>query len=182
MVTATELASALGLKTAAELRAPRARAADGTWKPGPSERARIREAGFTAVYIAASDKIVPRYLGDNEGGWPVLTGVTGSWEDTISKQMDRLSPFYTLRVRFRYWTLSEDWARELHEFIDGYLRDRCDELRGAWLDLGPDTDLHLMAEEIGDALDRRRPTIFTFDDAEFIRRIRKMVAEHEARS
>ncbi|MGE3064145.1 MAG: hypothetical protein AB7K67_01045 [Hyphomicrobiaceae bacterium] len=132
-----------------------------------------------AVYVAGNDGPEPRFFGDNMGAWPILLGVTRTWRDTITPQMDRFSPHRSRGVLFRVWTPGSGAERRLIAGIEGLIKDRVDQLHGAWLDFGPNTDLPIFEAECHE-LARRLGITPTWDDADLFRRIDRDAAEIEA--
>lgn len=108
----------------------------------------FRDRGFHAMYVAGPLSPVARYRGDNRGGWPVRIGTTASADDNLTHIADSWSPYWTQGVLFRVWTESEAHARMVSGLTAGLIEERSDDLRKAWRDLGPDTDLPMLEFEI----------------------------------
>lgn len=178
-----------GLRTADSLLAPsdahtasgaghQENAADASPELSPDRAEAFRALGAVAVYVAGNiEGPEMRFSGDNMGAWPVLLGTTGTWRDTVTAQMDRFSPLKRRGVIFRLWTPDRTDAKQLLAAIEGLIRDRVDQLRGKWLDFGPDCDLELFAEECREV--GRRIGVTTWDDAELVAELDKLIARTE---
>ncbi|MGH6815519.1 MAG: hypothetical protein ACREC6_07435 [Hyphomicrobiaceae bacterium] len=134
--------------------------ARGRW---PSEKiAAFRRLAPAAVYIAGTEGPVPRRFGDNRGAWPIRIGVTASWKDIITPQLEHSAPLWWQGVLFRVWTPDEVHAKRLALEIPEFVAARVEQLRGAWLDLGVETDLALFEVEVHHLAERLK--IKTWDD------------------
>lgn len=139
------------------------------------KKAAFELAGFQAVYavmpegpvavrIYGPDNLV-KVIGDNMPSWPIKTGLTGAWEDTISKRHS--NPWTELKVRSRLWTTCMSDAMTLLSWATTFLRKATEqagfsELRDGFLDGGP--NFNPMKFERDMALIARRLKILSFDD------------------
>lgn len=119
-------------------------------KMSPVMQSEFKRRGFTGLYIAGPDRVVPRYLGDNRGSRPIRFGITGNWEDTVTNTLDTGQWSCWAGVLFRVWCADRDAALRLEGAIEMYVADRYDAepMRKKWLDLGPDLDLNMFALDI----------------------------------
>lgn len=180
-----DLAEVYRLDTADKLPVPlpAGEAGDGlpAWSQWPAEmKQAFKDMEPAAVYVAGADGPEPRRWGDNMGAWPVLLGITKRWDDTITPNMDRFSPMRWRGVLFRVWTLSPEHAKRLLRLMDGLIRDRVEQLRGSWLDFGPDFDRATFAGEV--ATMAKRAGIAAWDDEDFYREIRRMAKKNGERA
>jgi len=142
----------------------------------------FRRLAPAAVYVAGTEGPVPRSFGDNRGAWPIRIGVTESWKDTITPQLERGAPLWWQGVLFRVWTPSEVHAKRLALEVPEFIAARVEQLRGAWLDLGVETDLELFEVEVHHLAQRLK--IRTWDDDALSRALDERVRremEQEAR-
>jgi hypothetical protein len=177
-----DLARRFGLKTAAEIAPPDEAdpPASGAAEWTPAKSAAFRELGPVAVYVAGNiSGPEPRYFGDNRGAWPILLGIVRSWRDSVTPHMDRLSPIRARGVLFRVWTPSSADAHRLMAAIEGLVRDRVEQMRGNWLDFGPDTDARLFETEVH-ALAARIGIAPTWDDEDLSAVLDRKVIERAA--
>lgn len=105
----------------------------------PHIKRRFRLEGFAALYIAGTKEPVAKRIGDNRGAWPISLGITTAYSDTITKHIDRHSPFWWNGVLFRVWCPNEEQAKILQRLVSSYMQKHkdADPLRKSWFDLGP---------------------------------------------
>ena len=114
----------------------------------PRKRDTFIRLAPAAVCIAGTEGPVPRTFGDNRGAWPIRVGITERWEDTSTPGLNSGSPLWWQGVLFRVWTPSREHAKQLGAAVLELVAERVEQLRGAWVDLGPETDLALFEVEV----------------------------------
>lgn len=132
---------------------------------------RFRLDGYAALYIAGTKEPVAKRIGDNRGAWPISLGITTAWSDTITKHIDRHSPFWWNGVLFRVWCPTEEHAKMLQRLVSGYMQKHkdADPLRKSWFDLGPAFDVKKFERAI--RLLAKDHRIQTWSDGELIAHI-----------
>jgi hypothetical protein len=189
-MTLADIKHAYGLRTADEIQAPAnrnvpapgAKPAYGGSKSNTLtdlQAAKFRELAPWAVYVAGNIQgPEPRFFGDNAGAWPILLGKSRSWHDTVTEEMDRYSPIKTRGMLFRLWTPGYADANRLLAGIDGLIRSQVDQLRGRWLDFGPDTDVALFRDDVREVA--KRIKVSAWDDGELRCFLDQLIAEEQA--
>jgi hypothetical protein len=136
----------------------------------PERRFAFEEIAPTALWIAANlTGAQQRFWGDNQGGWPVMMGLTQSWEDRKSAALAANEPYQERALIARFWCDEWDEADRLWQDTYGSLRTHFDDGRGEWMSFtGDESSLALLTSEIRRHAGRNRTEIWT--DAEMLRR------------
>lgn len=153
-------------------------------KRSRSYRAAEAEAGYHAVCLIGYETVVPRYMGDNLGVWPVRVAMSKKPRDA-AKRPDIESPVHRITVLDFVMVETEAHARILKAKMDELLlgashQDRA--LRHGWRDIEADPSI-VWPVLLGQALEelapagsgrRGRATRFeVFGEAEAVRRIER---------
>ncbi len=137
-----------------------------------TDRARMFKAwGPVALYVAGTRHPVPRGIGDNRLGWPLRIGMTSTWDDGITKNMDAQAPYHWQGVWFRVWTPSTaHYKRLAFEVVNALLPPdeepgdggsieheirrwvRAERARHSWLDVGAEFDFPVADRKVEQAL------------------------------
>jgi len=145
----------------------------------PERRFAFEEIGPTALWVAANlAGPQHRYWGDNQGAWPVLMGLTQSWEDRKSPVLAANEPYQERALILRFW--ADDWNNADRLWQDTYksLRERFDDSKGEWMSFASDDAAEaapsLVERTIREHAARRSFEIWT--DAEMLRRMDWLIA------
>lgn len=122
--------------------------------------AEFRRARPAAVFLIGSiNDVFMRRDGQAEAAWhrPVRLSITQSWEDHITRQVDRESPLWSSGVIWRVWCEDEVRARRLIEIAQQQgFASRWRPLRMSWMDAGDafdadmaELEMHHLAREAG---------------------------------
>jgi len=145
-------------------------------KLSPERRFAFEEIGPTALFVAANlSGPQQRYWGDNQGGWPILMGLTQSWEDRRSPVMAANEPYQDRSLIQRYWTDGWNLADRLWQDTYRSLRDCFDDGKGEWMSFTTEEAAPGLVESaIREHAKRSNIEIWT--DAELLRRMDWMIA------
>ncbi len=157
----SDLAAAYGLTTADKISGP-ARVAKGPAEPAidfdawsHEKKSLFKDSRIAGVYMAGNlEGPEMRFWGDNTGAWPVLVNVSRAWDVPQVRQMDRFSPVRVRGLIVRLWVSTWVDGKALLRGFEGYLRDRVEQLRSDWLDMGPELDRNMLATELVDVARR----------------------------
>ena len=144
-------------------------------KISKAEAAAIREAGFASLSFYGTATTVPHGLGDPVGVRPILAYVGSSWKDTLSAQMDRISPTFHCGLQDRIWLRSKREAKHLCADVSVVLSAEGCALRNGWINVGVSVDLQALRLKVI-ALAKRNG-LETFDDMDVLQFARGQVAK-----
>lgn len=163
-------------------------AANDTLAPGHCKRLEIpaltqeqglafSEIGPTALWIGGNlTGAQPRFWGDNQGGWPVLFGLTQKW---AWKRADRLQKglhdaYYERDLIARYWFDTWEEADKVQCMLFQNMRDRFDDALGKYLSFDPEVRLSSLDAEIRKHAESIKAEVWT--DPELVSRMNWLLA------
>ncbi|MBA2126713.1 hypothetical protein DLM45_10865 [Hyphomicrobium methylovorum] len=144
----------------------------------PERRLAFEDISPTALWIAANlTGAQQRYWGDNQGGWPVMMGLTQSWEDRKSAVLSSSESYQERALITRFWC--DDWDEADQIWRDTYqslLASRqFEDGRGDWMSFSDDdAGLALITTEIRKHAAARKIEVWT--DKEMLRRFDYLIA------
>lgn len=104
-------------------------------------KAELRKGQYCALYAAGPIGVVAKRLGDNRGCRPIKFGITTSWTDTVTANLDAAHYAERAEVLFRVWCGSVVRAKLLKAQVEDQIESSSMPMRKGWFDLGPELDL-----------------------------------------
>lgn len=142
-------------------------------------KAELRKGQYCAVWAAGPVEVVAKRIGDNRGCRPVKFGITASWNDTVTPQLNAASYATRSEMLFRLWCANTGRAKTLVSLIDGEMSLAAVPMRVGWNDLGPELNLRRFEKSIRELA--RDFQIWTWSDDELHKLLREKHAAEKQR-